>query len=78
MPLQTKALWVNTTLPISYADYSQSKKPIIPIGGEMFCSRAAEMNQLGAFITARGITEGHFYTSAPNIKPDMHAAKKAL
>jgi hypothetical protein len=67
-----------SALDISYADYKQRKKPIIPIGGEMLCSTADEIREFGSLLAARNITEGHFYTSATHIKPEVLAQIKSL
>jgi hypothetical protein len=61
-----------------YTNYSQWKKPIIPIGGEMFVALKGEMTTFGQELSARGVTEGHFYTSTANINPDVLKDIKAL
>jgi len=67
-----------SAMSISYADYSQWGKKIIPIGGEMLCCNPGEMTAFGALLAAKGITEGHFYTSTDNIDPKVLAEIKAL
>ncbi len=67
-----------SAISISYADYSQWRVPILPIGGEMKCSTGAEMTSFGQLIAVKGITEGHFYTSTDNIPQEVFAAIKVL
>ena len=67
-----------SAMDVSFADYSQRGKPIIPIGGEMFPAKAGEMTAFGQELSKRGITEGHFYTSTDNINPGVLGEIKAL
>jgi hypothetical protein len=67
-----------SAMDISYADYSAWGKKIIPIGGEMSCCLPGEMKAFGALLAAKGITEGHFYTSTDHIDPGVLAEIKAL
>jgi hypothetical protein len=67
-----------SAMDVSWADYAQWKKPIIPIGGEMFISKKGDMAAFGDELSKRGITEGHFYTSTANINPDVLKDIKAL
>jgi hypothetical protein len=57
-----------------YIDYGPKGKPIVPVSGEMICATAQEMTKFGELIAARGVSEGHFYVSKPNIDPAVLAA----
>jgi hypothetical protein len=67
-----------SAMDVSLLDYGKWGKPIIPIGGEMFVALKGEMQAFGQELNNRGITEGHFYTSAANINPVVLSEIKAL
>jgi hypothetical protein len=77
-PVDENGAAPKSALDVSFADYAQWGKPIIPIAGEMFPAKVGEMAAFGAELTKRGISEGHFYTSTANIDANVLSEIKAL
>jgi len=77
-PVEENGGTPKSAVAVSYADYAQWNKPIIPIGGEMFPAKIGEMALFGQELSKRGITEGHFYTSTANIDVNVLSEIRAL
>jgi hypothetical protein len=65
-------------LEIGYKDAGPKKKPILPIAGELRCVTVQEIAEFGSLIAARGVTEGHFYVSQPEVTDPVLNAVAAL
>jgi hypothetical protein len=58
-------------LDIGYKDSGPKNKPIIPIAGELRCTTADELKKFCELIQEKGVTEGHFYVSEPEVSAEV-------